>query len=163
MKEFQYKEASPAELERRWDRNIANNPGDERWVAWRAAIIADNQSGLIKTFVVLYGDEPVGEGTLVFSPQCSDLHGRTTLADGKHTVNISALRMDQPHRGCGHMSGLVKHMERYAKAHSYETATIGVEAKEARNLGIYLHWGYDTFIASEVDDGALVLYYAKKL
>lgn len=41
--------------------------------------------------------------------------------------------------------------------------TIGVDAWETRNLGIYLHWGYDTFVMAEEEDGDLVLYYAKKL
>jgi len=45
--------------------------------------------------------------------------------------------------------------------------TIGVEAVEARNLAIYLHWGYTEFVHSEVelefDHEALILYYAKNL
>ena len=54
-------------------------------------------------------------------------------------------------------------MEDYAAAHGMKRLTIGVEAREARNLAIYLHWGYDDFVLSEVDDGELVLYYAKDL
>jgi hypothetical protein len=41
--------------------------------------------------------------------------------------------------------------------------TIGAEASDARNLGIYLHWGYTEFVMSEGEDRELTLYYAKKL
>jgi hypothetical protein len=38
-----------------------------------------------------------------------------------------------------------------------------VEAKETRNLGIYLHWGYRTLVHWAEEDGEPVLYYAKPL
>lgn len=41
--------------------------------------------------------------------------------------------------------------------------TIGVDAAESRNLAIYLHWGYNRFVLGEIDDGELVLFYAKAL
>ena len=45
--------------------------------------------------------------------------------------------------------------------------TIGSEAKESRNLSIYLHFGYNKFIMHEFDkeeeDNPLVLYYQKEL
>jgi len=57
-------------------------------------------------------------------------------------------------------------MERYSKNAGYERATIGVSAKETRNLSICLHWGYDTFVKSGISENAeegLVLYYSKEL
>lgn len=54
-------------------------------------------------------------------------------------------------------------MESYAAEHGYTFLTIGVEARETRNLGIYLHWGYDEFVTTENQEGQLVLYYRKKL
>ena len=163
MKEYLYQPATEAQLEARWDINIAQNPGDDRWAAWRLSIIEDNKRGLLKTFVVLHEGLPVGEGTLVFSPQCIDLKGWDGLADGTSTVNVSALRMDKPHEGRGYMSKLVKVMEQYAREAGYQVITIGVEAKETRNLGIYLHWGYNNFISHAIEDGELVLCYSKQL
>ena len=52
-------------------------------------------------------------------------------------------------------------MEDYIIQNDYKRLTIGAEAKETRNLAIYLHWGYNEFITSAVEDGELVLYYAK--
>ena len=71
------------------------------------------------------------------------------------------------YEGQGHISKLVKLIEQYARDAGYKTMTIGVEAVEARNLAIYLHWGYTEFVHSEVelefDHEALILYYAKNL
>ena len=54
-------------------------------------------------------------------------------------------------------------VEEAAKAQKIQALTIGVEAKESRNLGIYLHWGYDGFVMSETEAEELVLYYRKEL
>ena len=144
--DFKYQEATMQNLETRWDINIANNPNDERWVAWKTQFIEDNKNNKCKTFVVLHGDEPIGEGTLIFSHQY---------------VEINALRIEKRYEGQRHISKLVKIMEQFAKNAGYKEILIGVEAKETRNLGIYLHWGYDRFVKSETEDGELVLYYSK--
>ena len=151
IKNFKYREASMADLDSRWNKNIADNIGDDRWIVWRSETIEKNKNNEIKTFVVLYGDEPIGEGTLVFSPQ---------------SVEINALRIDKQYEGKGHISKLVRIMEQYAKEKGYKIAEIGVEAKETRNLGIYLHWGYDIFVKSEIseiEEEGLLLFYSKKL
>ena len=162
---FLYKEASPDELIAVWDKNIADNAGDERWVTWRDGVIEGNKAGDEKTFVVLYENKPVGEATLIFSPQV--LGGKSELADGVNTVNINGLRVDKHFRGQGHSSRLVQKMEQYAREAGYKIITIGVEARETRNLAIYLHWGFNKFVMSEFDsefgDGALLLYYSKTL
>ena len=115
------------------------------------------------TFVVVCDGEPVGEGTLLFSPDCSAIRGRRNLADGKRVTNLNALRIEKEHEGQGHISRMVRMMEEYAKEHGYDRITIGVEAAETRNLGIYLHWHYDEFVMADVEDDTLVLYYAKNL
>ncbi|MBQ9768086.1 MAG: GNAT family N-acetyltransferase, partial [Lachnospiraceae bacterium] len=65
--------------------------------------------------------------------------------------------------GQGHVSELMACVEEYAKEQGIQALTIGVEAAETRNLAIYLHWGYDSFVMSETEDEALVLYYRKAL
>ena len=151
-KEFVYREASINELDLRWDKNIADNIGDERWVIWKSTAIENHQSNKCITFVVLCGEEPIGEGTLIPTMQ---------------SVEINGLRIDKQYESMGHISKLVKIMEKYAKSEGYKTAIIGVEPKETRNLAIYLHWGYNTFekleISSIKEDEGMILYYSKKL
>ncbi|MCL1859077.1 MAG: GNAT family N-acetyltransferase [Oscillospiraceae bacterium] len=161
---YEYKAASIEELERRWDINIANNPGDNRWVDWKTQYIENNKTGKCKTFVVLFDGEPIGEGTLLFSPEC--VRGNIEHADGINRANINALRIEKAHEGKGHISKLVKLMEQYAIDNGYKTLTIGVEATETRNMAIYLHWGYTTFVTSEIseiEEEGLVLVYSKLL
>ena len=161
--DYEYKEATEELLEIIWAKNIEQNIGDERWIGWREEYLSYNASGKAKTFLVLFRGEPVGEGTLLFSEDCSAISGRKILADGKEVVNINALRIEKAHEAKGHISALVRLMEQCALQQGYKKLTIGVEAKETRNLAIYLHWGYDEFICSDTEDGELVLYYAKKI
>lgn len=161
--EYVYKKASLEELKQIWKKNIAANRGDKRWKVWKEEMIADNLANRAATFVVLLGNDPVGEGTLLFSPDCNAIRGRKILCDGRNTANINALRIEKAFEKQGHISKLVHQMEAYAAEHGYDYLTIGVEAKETRNLGIYLHWGYTEFVMSEEEDGALVLYYKKTL
>ena len=63
--EWSYGIASLPGLERRWEKNIENNKGDEDWVRWRKEYIDYHMSGKSKSFLVSLDGEPVGEGTLL--------------------------------------------------------------------------------------------------
>lgn len=161
--DYEYVAATEELLERIWEKNIRANSDDERWIKWREEAIANHSCGKAKTFLVLFRGEPVGEGTLLFADDCSAIRGRTMLADGRETANINALRIEKAHEGKGHISKLVRLMEHDAAERGYRKMTIGVEAKEAGNLAIYLHWGYQELVHAEIEDDSLVLYYAKGL
>lgn len=85
------------------------------------------------------------------------------LCNGKDRANMNAFRIEKQFEGQGHVSRLVKMAEAYAKERGISYLTIGSEAKESRNLAIYLHFGYTTFITSFVEDGDLVLFYGKEI
>ena len=158
-----YRKATETDLERIWDMNIQNNPYDSRWIRWKEQYIGYNKSGNAVSFVVVDGDMPVGEVTLIISPECKAVKGRPCLADGERIGNVNALRIKKAYEGLGHVSALMRVLEAYAKEHGFTRLTIGVEAQETRNLAIYLHWGYTKFVYSEVDEGELILYYAKEI
>jgi len=160
---WEYRPAARAELERLWEKNILRHPGDGRWARWRDEFIAGNERGAMLTFAAVHSGEPVGEGTLLFSSSLPAVSGRTELADGVRTTNINALRIEKAYEGQGHISRLVRAMEAEARQRGIERITIGVEARETRNLAIYLHWGFDTLITHEIDGGELILYYGKPL
>ena len=155
--------ATPDDLARIWQKNIDANPGDDRWLHWRDEYIGYNHTGAAQTFVVCADGEPVGEGTLLFSPACSAIRGRLALANGADTANLNALRIEKAHEGRGQISRLVKLLEQTAAARGCTRITIGVESDETRNLAIYLHWGYDEFVMLEQEDEGPVLYYAKAI
>jgi len=161
--QYEYHQATPTELEALWNANVAANPDDPRWLRWKEEYLSYNASGMARTYTVICDGAPVGEGTLLFDPRCSAVEGRTDLADGQKIANVNALRIRKAHEGQGHISALVRMMEQDAAAAGYTALTIGVDACEARNLAIYLHWGYRKLVCWEVEDGELVLYYQKTL
>ncbi len=160
---YSYRKATMDDLERIWAKTIAEHKGGPRWIEWKDIVIENNKSGKCLTFVIVCDDEPIGEGTLIFSPDCTFINDRTELSDNKVVANVNALRIQKNHEGKGHISKLMKEMELYAVQNGYSALTIGVEARETRNLAIYLHWGYTEFVLSEIEDGELVLYYKKEL
>ena len=160
---YEQRIATSEDLEILWDRNIAENNNDPQWIQWKKEFVENNRLGKAKTFAVIADGVAVGEGSLILTDDHPAIRGRVNLADGKKTVNINALRILKQHEGKGQISALVRMMEGWAREQGFETITIGVEPVEARNLGIYLHWGYTRLVHHEVEDGALVLYYAKPL
>ena len=80
---------------------------------------------------------------------------------------MNAFRIEKCYEGQGHISKLVKMAEEYSKQKGIKYLTIGSEAKESRNLGIYLHFGYTKFIMHEIyeedEEESLVVYYQKEL
>ena len=160
---YSYGMADDLDLETLWNRNIDKNEGDERWKRWKREYVHYNHSDMGKTFTVRLDGVAIGEGTLLFSPDCRAIRGRKMLADGVSVANVNALRILRAFEGQGHISHMMRELESYAIDRGYAELTIGVEAAETRNLAIYLHWGYDRLVHSEMEDGVLVLYYAKKL
>lgn len=160
---FVYKKADLKDLERIWDKNIKEHQGDKRWIKWKKEMLKNNVNFKAATFVIICDNAPIGEGTVIFSPKCKAIRNRKILCDGRETANLNALRIQKEYEGKGHISKLVKEIEKYALSVGYSYLTIGVEAKETRNLAIYLHWGYSEFVASAKEDGELVLYFRKKL
>lgn len=158
-----YHAATKEELACLWEKNLLANPADPRWAKWAREYTAYNENGMGITFAAVLEGEPVGEATLLLSPACGAIEGRLALADGKSVGNVNALRMEKRWEGQGHMSRLVGVLEGYARKRGLEALTIGVGAKETRNLGIYLHWGYGEFVMAQEEEGELVLYYRKNL
>lgn len=160
---MEYRRASKEELDMIWNQNIAENIGDERWIDWKEEYIGYNLTEKAVTFLVLDQDAPIGEGTLILSPKCNAVAGRPALCNGKEIANINALRIQKAYEGKGHISRLMREMEDFAGGHNISRLTIGVEARETRNLAIYLHLGFTEFLFSEWEDGEPVLYFCKAI
>lgn len=160
---FQYRIATLDDLNKIWDKDINRNPGEECWVRWKKQYIDYNKSGEATTFVVLDNGDPIGQITVLFSPNCSAVKDRPLLCDGLTTANMNAFRVDKKYEGQGHISKLVKMAEAYAKEKGVKFLTIGSEAKESRNLSIYLHFGYLEFVTHIIEDDELILFYKKAI
>ena len=155
--------ATEQDLQQLWGKNIARHPDDPRWQRWSEEYIRYNRLGMAVTFVVTADGDPVGQGTLILSPECKAVSGRPLLCDGITTGNVNALRIEKAHEGKHHISAMMQAMEVHARRRGLTALTIGVEAVETRNIGIYLHWGYTEYVMHEEDEDGLVLYYRKEL
>jgi len=159
-----YRKATLEDLERIWDYNIAQDPDEPRNQHWKESYIHRNVSNRASTYVILSDEEPVGEVTLDYF---AEAHGnpanRPMLADGRTTAYVTALRIRKTFEGQGLVSELMHCMEADARKKGFSQLTIGVEAAQTRTLAIYLRWGYDRFVMGEMEDGELVLFYAKAL
>lgn len=160
---FYYKKATIEDLEKIWDKDIQENLNDNRYIRWKDEFIEANKLGNIATFVVFDDDDPIGQASIVFNKGNIKVDCNSLLCDGKERAYVSTLRIDKKYEGQGHISKLVKMAEKFAKNKGIKALTIGVEAKESRNLAIYLHFGYTKFITSVVDDGELILFYEKNI
>ena len=160
---FIYRQATKDDLNKIWTKDVQKHVGQECWVRWKEQYMSYNEDGKATTFVVLDDDEPVGQITVLFSPECSAVKDRPLLCDGVSRANMNAFRIEKKYEGQGHISKLVKIAEKYAKSKGISYLTIGSEAKESRNLAIYLHFGYTEFVTHFVEDGELVLFYGKKI
>ncbi len=161
---MEYRLANLDDLEKIWNKDIERHQESaERWISWKNQYITNNSLGKCATFVAVNNNDPIGQITILFSTDCSAVKNKPLLCNGKTIANMNAFRIDKEYEGQGHISKLVKIAENYAKNKGIEYLTIGSEAKESRNLGIYLHFGYSEFVMSEVEDGNLILYYRKKI
>ena len=160
---FDYRIATRDDLERIWAKDVAENPNDPSWIRWREQYLAYNSLGMATTFVVLADNDPVGQITVILSPDCSAVSGRPLLCNGSDVANMNAFRIDKKYEGQGHISRLVRMAEAYAKEKGVRYLTIGCEARETRSLAIYLHLGYTELVTHLTEDGELILYYGKSL
>lgn len=116
---FIYRKADFTDLEKIWDKNIRKHEGDKRWLKWKNEMIENNRDLKAATFVIICDGEPVGEGTVLFSPKCKAILNRKKLCDGKMIANLNALQIQKEYENKGHISKLVKEIEKYALQSGY--------------------------------------------
>ena len=160
---FEYRKATIEDLERIWDKDIAENAGDPRYPEWKTQFINANKRKKIITFVVVADGDPVGQATLVLLKDAIDSEIKGILCNDRDTAYISTVRIEKQFEAQGHISKLFKLMEKTAADIGIKYLTIGCEAKMTRNLAIYLHFGYTEYLTSITDDGDLILFFRKAL
>lgn len=90
---YEYRIASLADLEAIWDKNINENAGDSCWIHWKSEYIGYNIRKMAYTFCIVLDGQPIGEGTLIVSEQCSAINNCKNLANNIDIGNINALRI----------------------------------------------------------------------
>ncbi len=160
---WSYRACTGEDLKRLWDMNVADHPGKPIWERFRSQAFRHDALQMAKTYAAVRNGRPVGEGTLLFSPECEAVGELKHIVIPGEVCNVNGLRIRKEYEGQGHISRMMKLMEQDAAVLGFHTVTIGVEPRESRNLAIYLHWGYTDYLEYEFDHGALVIYYGKEL
>ena len=88
---FIYRKATLEDLDKIWDKDIKDNPNDNRYIRWKEEFIDANRKGDIITFVVLNDDDPIGQCSLVVNKNNIKVDCRDLLCDGKNVAYVSTL------------------------------------------------------------------------
>ncbi len=155
--------ASPGEMERRWDDEIALHAEKGNWIVWKDEAIENARAGRSIPYYGFLDGRAICEATAVPDPQT----GRAEKAEGR-AVELCAFRTDNEYRGKGYFSKLMAFLQEDLKRKGYGKAIVGVEPKETVNCRIYHHWGFTEYVRSGTEtypDGTVikVIFLGKKL
>lgn len=139
MKNIEVRIASVSEIENWWDRKIEDEPLNNAYKIWKDCFVSENEDGKRKTFFAFDNGKYVGQGTLL-------LHGEDKDLTAYDRAEIIKLEIEKEYRNKGIATLIYNKIEEYAKNSGIRYLTIGVEPCEIRNMQIYFHWGFTSFI-----------------
>ncbi len=154
-----------AEMETKWDYEIAHAEDPAPWRLWKASHIERARLGKSIPYYGFWNGRIICEATAMVSPEV--VQNPQGLVDEK-TAYLCAFRTVEEFRGQGYFSRLFGFLLEDLKKRGYERLTLGVEPEESENKAIYHHWGFHTLVKSSVEiypDGSTVRvdYYERKL
>ena len=158
--------ATPAEMQRKWDYEIACHPHDrENWLFWKQQALQRAQSGLSIPYYGLLGENIICEATAMLD--ATIVQNGEGLTGGDR-VYLSAFRTVDDYRGQGYFSRLLSFLLADLRRRGFRLATLGVEPSELTNQSIYAHYGFGQYLKSGTEtypDGTAIAvdYYAKPL
>ena len=157
--------ASPEEMNRRWDDEIALHAEKGNWIVWKGEAIENARTGRSIPYYGILDGEIICEATASLSPGL--LPAGEEAAEGR-TAELCAFRTVKAYRGKGYFSALMDFMQNDLKQKGFTRAVVGVEPEEVRNREIYRHWGFTEYVCSGTEtypDGKVieVTYWGKRL
>ncbi len=151
VSDYSCKIADLRELEECWDYDISVNEEKEKWRYWKEEGLRLHREGKRIVYLIQKDGRTIGQAQAALSKEaCSDPE---MLVD-KETAYLSAFRMREGYRGRGLFTVLYRFMESDLAARGYKRLTLGVEANDygLKNLEIYRHYGFDTFVGSGFEE-----------
>ena len=164
-KKYTCKIASPEEMNRKWDYEISQHPGEKNWIVWKDEAIKGLRAG---SSVPYYG---ILDGTVICEATAVPFSGIPEGNEGKkaeHSVELCAFRTIREYRGKGYFSKLMGFMLKDLKQKGFARAVVGVEPDEILNREIYRHWGFTERLHTGTEtypDGTVISveFYGKQL
>ena len=142
--------ASPEEMERKWDDEIARHSEKGNWIVWKGEAIEHARTGKSIPYYGILDGDIICEATAVPDPA-----GR----EKGRAVELCAFRTNKEYRGKGYFSKLMDFLQKDLKQRGYTEAIAGVEPGEKRNRAIYHHWGFTEHVSSGTEtypDGTVI-------
>lgn len=157
------KVASPEEMERKWDYEIALHSEKRNWIAWKDEAIEGARAGRSIPYYGILDGTIICEATAVLNPDFGQAD-----AEKDRAVELCAFRTNREYRGKGYFSRLMDFLQKDLKEKGYRQAVVGVEPEEKTNREIYSHWGFTEHVFTGTEtypDGTVidVEFYGKQL
>lgn len=166
--EYTVKIASLAEMNRKWDEEIARGGNDrENRIIWKKRHLESFRAGHLLPYYGFLGTSIICEATARIHPD--GVQNSDGLVDAaRKIVYLSAFRTVEAFQGQGYFSKLFRFMLCDLRQRGYVKATLGVEPAEEKNKQIYAHFGFTEYLKSgreRYPDGTEieVEYYGKTL
>ena len=153
MSEFICKIADFDELIRKCDYEINRHPNNNLWVVSKEnAITCFNENSKIM-YIGILDNEIVCEATAVIKIEgmSKEVLNSEKLFD-ENTAYLCAFRTNKNVEGKGYFSKLYKFMENDLKRKGFKRLTLGVEPCEVRNIQIYFHLGFTTYVKTTIEE-----------
>lgn len=104
----------------------------------------------------------ITEATAIISKKDLDSINLNDLVEDNKAY-LSAFRTNKEYQGQGYFSKLYKFMENDLKKRGYKSLTLGVEAKEVKNMQIYFKFGFTKYIKTLYVDNNYINFYEKNI
>ena len=157
--------ASAEELNRKWDYEIAQNPGDGNWLIWKEEAVENFKKGVSIPYYGILNGTIICEATAVTDPQC--VQSSEGMME-KGTVYLCAFRTNAEYQEQGYFSKLKDFMLEDLRKRGFTKAILGVAVADDWHQKMYEHWGFTEYLKTGEEtypDGTIidVEYYSKKL
>lgn len=164
MNNFRCKIATREELLKRWDYLIETHPNNSNWLIYRENAIRNFDNRNTISYLGLLDDKIICEATAYIKPSAfdGDISDCSKLLD----INMSylaAFRTNKEYEGQGFFSKLYKFIENDLKEKGYLELSLGVSPDEVRNMEIYFHLGFRTYIKTLSEKEETIIFYKKKI
>lgn len=134
------RQATIQEIENWWDVKIEKQPNNPAYKIWKEDFVEGNKKGKYKTFFVFdENNNYVGQGSLTLKSEDPDL-------TGENKAEVTKLEINREFRGQKICTLIHNTLINYAKSIGIKKLTIGVDPAKIKNMQIYFHFGYNTFI-----------------
>ncbi|MCR5458397.1 MAG: GNAT family N-acetyltransferase [Acetatifactor sp.] len=137
--------ASWEELNRKWDYEIAQNPGDGNWLVWKVEAAENFQKGVSIPYYGILNGTIICEATAVTDPRYVQ-NGEGMMKEG--AVYLCAFRTNPEFQGQGYFSKLKDFMLEDLRQQGFTKAILGVAVADEFHQKTYEHWGFTEYLKS---------------